>query len=587
MKVTYHYFLGLQTLDILAETIRLIQENDGIKINLDYIPLNDKYTFETIFQPGNTGKVFQFESAGMQKLLKRMKPTCMADLCAANAAYRPGPMQFIDEFIEGRNNPENVRYPTKEYETIAKETKGILFYQEQIMQLVQSMAGFTLGEADVLRRGIGKKEKKYIDEGRELFVKGCLKLGTADEKTAKYIYSTIEKFANYGFNKSHSDAYGLVAYLCGYLKAHYPECFMAANLTITSHDVKKLAYTLSETKKIGIEILPPDVRFSKEKFTLEVVNGRKAIRFSLAAIKSIREENAELFTKADNSSLYSFLKSIPSSSLRKNQITNLIYSGAFDYLGKRKDLCTNLDKILEVAKTVNSFKQAHIPTILSNINPVLVRNGYEFQQLDKLKKEKDCIQIALSGHPVSVVRNMAKITHTLADLQTTDIIEDKFSDNSDEIVEIIGLITNVKDITTKKGDQMSFCNIEDEFTTIDGVLFPKDYMKLHEILMETQETPVLIKGKLKKNSTDNGETSSSLIINSIEKILKNTYSIYLDSFNVTDELLNTISKINGVASVLLVDSRKMTVEKLPFCVDANHDLIALLKQNHIKYKIKK
>ena len=584
--VTYHYFLGLQTLDILAETLELIEVYEGVKLNLDDIPRDDTYTFDTIFKNGNTGKVFQFESSGMKKLLKRMKPTCLADLCAANAAYRPGPMQFIDEFIDGRNNPDTVKYPTKEYEAIAKETKGILFYQEQIMQLVQAMAGFTLGEADVLRRGIGKKEKKYIDEGREMFVKGCLKLGTADEKTAKYIYSTIEKFANYGFNKSHSDAYGLVAYLCGYLKAHYPECFMAANLTICSHDVKKLAYTLSETRKMGITILPPDVRYSSDKFILEKVDGKYDIRYSLAAIKSIREENAEIFANVkDKSSLYSFVQGVPVKNIRKNQISNLIYSGAFDYLGTRLDLVENLGKIIDAVKVIDNYKSNHIPSILTFLSPNIEYNRYEFQQLYKLEKEKDCIQMALSGHPVEAIRNIVKVTNTIP-----DFMDDIFDESQDEIeninVEIAGLITEVKEFTTKTGHQMCFCKVEDEFASIDGVVFHKDYEKIGEILKESLNVPVLIQAKLQKKMVDD-EVVISLIINHVGKIVKNTYTLYIDNTLCNDEILSSISKFNGIASVILVNTREKTVEKLPFNVDVNGKLLSILRQNKVNYIVKK
>lgn len=583
-------FLGLQTLDVLAECLRLIKHTHNKTITLDEIPLDDKYTFKSIFQAGNTGKVFQFESSGMKKLLIRMKPTCLADLCAANAAYRPGPMQFIDDYIEGRNHPDKVKYPCSEYETIAKETMGILFYQEQIMQIVQTIAGFTLGEADVLRRGIGKKEKKYIEKCRKQFLEGCKKAKSVDEKTAKHIYSTIEKFANYGFNKSHSDAYGLIAYLCGYLKAHYPHCFMAANLTICSHDIKKLAYTLSETKRMHIEILPPDIRFSKSHFTLEKNDDDYSIRFSLAAIKSIREENADIFSNVSNKqSLYKFLLNLPKSSLRKNQITNLIFSGAFDYLGKRKDLYENLGKILDMAKIVNSFCETNTPTILSLINPRETSDNYEYPILDKLKKEKNCIQIALSGHPISAVRNITKVTHTLADFQSDIIDFDYTEDLHDMTVEIAGLITDFKEIITKKGDTMSFCTIEDEFTSVEGIIFPRDYARIKDFMEDFLEIPVLIKAKLQLKISDNDEKVITLIINSIEKIIKNNYTIYIDNQNqyLTKEVCLEMSKYNGIARVMAIDLKTTTIKKMPFSVDVNKHLIGILAKNHIKYIIKK
>lgn len=580
-------FLGLQTLDVFAECLRLIKENYGIDLKLSDINLEDKATFENIFQSGQTGKVFQFESSGMKKLLIRMKPTCLADLCAANAAYRPGPMQFIDDFIESRNNPLSVKYPTKEYETVAKATFGILFYQEQIMQIVQVMAGFTLGEADVLRRGIGKKEKKYIDEGREMFVQGCLKLKTCDEEKAKYIYSTIEKFANYGFNKSHSAAYALLAYYCGYLKAHYPSCFMAANLTINSHDVTKLAATLAETKRIGINILPPDIRFSQSRFLIEKENDVECIRFSLAAIKSIREENANIFYNVeDKSTLYKFLCEIPQECLRKNQITNLIYSGAFDYLGSRKDLCDNLNKIWDLVKTINSFKSKSVPTILSKITPKMDVNGYEFQPLEKLQKEKDCIQIALSGHPVSAIRSITKVTNTLADLQD-GIIESLVEENNKEDIELACLLTNLNQIITKRGENMAFCTVEDEFFSVDGVIFPKTYEKISDVLNEVDEMPVLIKAKLQYKTFEDGEKTVSLIINDIEKVVKDTYTIYIDSRCLTDDLSSEISKFNGITNVMIVDGDNKKISKMPFSVDLCRELISVLKINNVKYVIKK
>lgn len=572
--VTYHYFLGLQTLDILAETQRLIALDTGKRIDFNEIPLNDKDTFEHIFQTGKTGKVFQFESSGMQNLLRRMKPTCMADLCAANAAYRPGPMQFLDEFINGRNNPDSVQYPTPEYEQIAKETMGILFYQEQIMQIVQAMAGFTLGQADILRRGIGKKEKKYIDEGRERFVKGCAQLGTADEKTAKYIYSTIEKFANYGFNKSHSDAYGLVAYWCAYLKEHFPECFMAANLTICSHDVDRLAYALAETNRMGVSILPPDIRFSSSCFTLESTpTGQKAIRFSLAAIKSIREENAEKYMQADKRSLFHFLLSLPSGSVRKNQIVNLICAGAFDYLGARKALIENLDALIDSIKMLNVLQTVAVPSCLSSFLLEDANNHFEYDMLTKLHKEKDCIQIALSGHPVSSVRNLTNMTTTLADYMG----EDTTIEDSQEIT-LLGMLSDYRTIQTKKGDTMAFAMLEDEFSSMDTVFFPRTYEELADTIDDCLDMPVLITGKLKLKDNFEGKPEYSLIVSDIEKVLKQSVAFFIDSRDMTDEMIGEMTKYNGLAEVYSVDVTNYTVQKLDFSVDINPAILKMLKK---------
>ena len=581
-------FLGLQTLDILAETLKLIQMTYGKKINLDEIPRNDYATFANIFQTGNTGKVFQFESQGMKNLLKRMKPTCLADLCAANAAYRPGPLQFIDDFIEGRNHPEKVKYPTKEYELIAKETKGILFYQEQIMQIVQAMAGFTLGQADILRRGIGKKEKKYIDDGRKRFIEGCLKLGTADEETAKYIYSTIEKFANYGFNKSHSDAYGYVAYLCGYLKEHYPECFMAANCTISSNDVKRLAPCLAEAQRMGIKILPPDVRYSKNFFTLESENKQLSIRFSLAAIRSIRNESAEEFMNSkDKSTFYSFVKGLPFKSITSKTLTHLIYSGALDYLGTRKTLIEALPEIMSRVKYELTMEKAHIPTIVPMM-PYILKDKYEYSTLEKLKKEQDSIQIVLSGHPVSSIRNLTNIYNTISDLETEfqEKLTNPEQSNFDEKLPItlVGIINDYHQRITKKGDKMATFNISDEYGSLKAVVFQRDYARLESELNNIEEiVPVIIEGRIQGN-----EDERQFIVTNIKQIQHVSYTLYI-SLNKDNENLvyQEMKKNNGIASVVLIDTKKHTVKTLPFSVDISNELLQTLKNLHVNTIVKK
>ena len=568
-------FLGLQTLDILAETLALIKDHEGITIHLQDLPRDDEDTFTNIFQKGNTGKVFQFESTGMKKLLIRMKPTCLADLCLANAAYRPGPMQFIDEFIEGRNHPEKVKYPTKEYEQIAEETKGILFYQEQVMQIVQAMAGFTLGEADILRRGIGKKEKKYIDEGREQFVKGCLKLGTADEQTAKYIYSTIEKFANYGFNKSHSDAYGLVAYFCGYMKAHYPAEFMAANCTISSHNVDKLSYCLSEIQHMQIKVLPPDLRVSKDRFILEKQeDGSFAIRFSLAAIRSIREDAASEFMKAHSeTSLDAILQYVPD--LTKRQITYLIQAGGLDHIGARKALVDALPEAVEKARFVSDLKKQNIGSIFSLIPTEI--SSVEYATLEKLQLEKAAIQVSLSGHPVKSVRTLTGIKYTIPDLLSEE--QDGYTP-----VEILGVVNNLRRFQTKKGDNMASFVIEDEFTTLEAVVFPKDYKKLEDQIQALEEmTPYVITGKISER-----DGLHQLIVSNIQKVKRTNYTLYISKTKNSREILERLSeKYNGIASVIAINLESHTIEEYPFKVDVCRELEDELKKQKITYILKK
>lgn len=564
-------FLGLQTLDILMETKNLIRTTEDKIIDFNEIPQDDNEVFDNIFKTGNTGKVFQFESPGMKKLLIRMKPTCLADLCAANAAYRPGPMQFIDDFINGRNNPESVKYPTKEYETIAEETKGILFYQEQVMQIVQAMAGFTLGEADILRRGIGKKIKHYIDEGRENFVAGCKKLGTADEKTAREIYATIEKFANYGFNKSHSDAYGLVAYWCAWLKYHYPAHFMAANCTVASNDNGKLLSCIREIQSMNIPLLPPDVRYSSYKFTLEKGETKSdsfAVRMSLSSVTAVQEDTSKACMKVkDKSSLFSFIQGISLEDINKRQLSNLISAGAFDYLNyPRKGMISSLSTMIEQKKIKSSFAKEGCFSIMSRVEFPLIDEEFSF--IEKLKAEKGAIQICLSGHPVESLRDQTEMDFDTSKL-TVDMIEEPIS--------LLGCVSNLRMITTKKGDIMSVFELDDEFGTLPCVVFPRDWKVLADILLTTDETsPLKISGKLKlDNRTQNEESDEmkyQLVVSNVEIITIRKRTAYALCSSVQDyETITKISKRYEGMDLLYVVKLKNglfdAVERIPWDVD--------------------
>lgn len=563
-------FLGLQTLDVLMETRSLIEQTDSIKINFNEIPQDDEAVFKNIFQKGDTGKVFQFESGGMRGLLKDMKPTSLSDLCAANAAYRPGPMQFIPDFIEGRKHPENVKYPTKEYQEIAKETMGILFYQEQVMQIVQAMAGFTLGEADVLRRGIGKKVKKYIDDGRERFVKGCIELGTADEKTAKYIYSTIEKFANYGFNKSHSDAYGLVAYWCAWLKYHYPAHFMAANCTVCSTNTDKLLACLREVLAMDLPLYAPDMRYSKEKFSLEKVRGKKyAIRMSLSSVSSVRDDTARAcMAVKDKSSIQSFVKELSIHDVNKRQLTNLVSAGAFDYLNQPRKALTNiLPTLIEQKKMIESYEKEGYLSILHSVKFEVGNEEYSF--LQKLKEERNALQLCLSGHPVEGVRSQTTIlTNTLT------INEELIGKET----KLLGCVMNLRVITTKKHERMAIFDLDDEFGTMSCVIFPKNWRHLQDIVMSLEEAqPVTFTGKIsidsrKKSEDEDSPVAYQMIVSNVETVTLNKRSIYIkyEHQDEYDKIIEIAKKYPGMDKIYVIcfhDGCFDAVEKVPMDID--------------------
>ena len=446
-------FLGLITLDIEVETLRLIKKNKGIEIDLDKIPLDDTKTFE-LLQRGQSGKVFQLESQGMRNLLKKMQPTDMSHIIAIAALFRPGPMQFIDNYIEGMKTPSKVKYPHPLYENSAKETFGILVYQEQIMQVVQDMAGFSLGEADILRRGIGKKDKQYIDQMEEEFSKRCVDNGVP-EKTAKEVYAMIKKFAEYGFNKSHSAAYALIAYETAYLKAYYPVEFMAANCTINSDNKDKLISCLAEIKAMGIEILPPSIRFSQTKFTVEKSEGQSAIRYGYIGIDGIGEDIAKTIETLSNcETFYDFISQCPN--IRNNQITNLIYSGTFDIFGCRKKMREIAPSILETVKYHNQIKSIYKSSILDGLSGEEFYDGTEYGFKEKLDNEKRVLHCCISGHPLEQIRGVLKGYDTLiSDIQDL---------NDGDDIQILCQINSIQQIFTKKsGEPMAFLKIEDEY----------------------------------------------------------------------------------------------------------------------------
>lgn len=455
-------FLGLITLDIEVETLRLIKKNKGIEIDLDKIPLDDTKTFE-LLQRGQSGKVFQLESQGMRNLLKKMQPTDMSHIIAIAALFRPGPMQFIDNYIEGMKTPSKVKYPHPLYENSAKETFGILVYQEQIMQVVQDMAGFSLGEADILRRGIGKKDKQYIDQMEEEFSKRCVDNGVP-EKTAKEVYAMIKKFAEYGFNKSHSAAYALIAYETAYLKAYYPVEFMAANCTINSDNKDKLISCLAEIKAMGIEILPPSIRFSQTKFTVEKSEGQSAIRYGYIGIDGIGEDIAKTIETLSNcETFYDFISQCPN--IRNNQITNLIYSGTFDIFGCRKKMREIAPSILETVKYHNQIKSIYKSSILDGLSGEEFYDGTEYGFKEKLDNEKRVLHCCISGHPLEQIRGVLKGYDTLiSDIQDL---------NDGDDIQILCQINSIQQIFTKKsGEPMAFLKIEDEYDFCEAIIFP-------------------------------------------------------------------------------------------------------------------
>lgn len=561
--------LGLLNLDIIGKTFELIEQREGIHLTINDIPENDPKTFE-LFQNADTRNVFQFEGAGMRNLLKKIHPTSNEHLNAACALYRPGPMQFIDEYLEGRKNPDKIKYPHESFKEVTEDTYGILVYQEQIMMLVQKMAGFTLGEADILRRGIGKKEEKLILENRKKFVEGGIKTSGLSEELLNEIYDIICKFASYGFNRSHSCAYAWVSYICGYLKANYPVYYMAACLTMYSEKADKLASALVETKRMGINILPPEIGKSKADFSIEEDN---TIRFSYNGIKGIGEDIAEALEPLPaTDSFYEYLLQIPHELTRMDKIKFLIHSGAFDQYGFRKDLCNALDTNMDTIRYIQYLKKQGIVPMLDSKSLAPIEQTHEYSTIEKITLEKQRLQISLSGHVLDSVRGYADVDMTLPEFFDPDL------NNGTESKKVLVIIKSCRITQTKSRHQdMAFVNLEDEFLDSEGVIFPKNYEFLSGNI--PINTPVVIEAKL-----DRKEENPTMIVEDITPLNVENTTLYLEDTENTRKYLPRFTAFNGVSQVILVNTKNPGITVADFTVRVCDELFTFLDNRNIDYR---
>lgn len=583
-------FLGLITLDIMAETFRLVKEIYGLELTIDTIPWDDPKTYE-LLQSGQTSNVFQLESPGMKNLLCKLHPENFEDINAVIALYRPGPMDFIPKYLEGKKDPSSVHYPHPLFQQVTKETYGILCYQEQLMQVVQLLAGFTLGHADILRKYISKKNTAAIQNEKVLFLKGCKEVNGIDEKLAQEVFSYIEPFAMYGFNRAHSAAYAVIVYKTAYLKANFPECFMAANCTVFSQDTKKLGSTLAECIRMGIKVLPPDILKSQDTFTIEESNGKKAIRYSLAAIKGCGQELAESIK--DKSKINSFrdaIRAIPIKLLRKDQMTNFVHSGAFDRYGVRKELCNTLPSLIDEIKITQSMRNSGVRSFFELVSSKKNYEGSEFSLIEKIDAERKVLQIALSGHPLNGYRNLyPQIEVAIPDLKIGIEGDDEnpslFKGENEFLnsrIEILAVLKDVHTILTKNNTQMALFTIEDEFTDCSGVMFAKDLEKMTTDIQKMENIPVRILGTARLHNH-----ALSLCVNEIIPLNEIQYRLYIQSESITPDVIEQLTKNNGMAKVIFVSTNKHTIETAPFSIDLSRSVKEILKRNSVKYNLMK
>lgn len=548
--------LGLRNLTVIDDTLELIRKDTGEKIDINHLPLGDELTFK-LFQAGNTDGVFQFESAGMKDLLRKFKPEQFRDLIALNALYRPGPLKsgMTDEFIQRKNHPEKISYDFAELEPILKETRGIIVYQEQVMRIAVTLAGFSLAEADILRKAMGKKDPKTMKAQKQRFIQGAKKKGFSQAK-ADQLFEKIKNFAEYGFNKSHSAAYAFLAYQTAYLKARYPAHFLAALVTSEAEkgDTAQVIKYIQECHEMGLEILPPDINKSEYRFLVE----GEAIRFGLAAVKGIGQaavdEIVGLRKKVGRfKSPFDLFKDCDARVLNRKAVESLIKAGAFDSLGFKRSQCYHLlDRMIEFGHEVQRAKSESqdflfepggtpLPAI-----PQEVMGMGEWDEAHILSYEMDALGFYITGHPLAHLKDkLSKISsHEAASLDPER--------DADKEVKVAGIISSIKQIKTRKGDRMATFVLEDLSGRLDVVAFPESYKRYGGYLRDGQS--VWLKGRLMTDEDSRRLTLSQAmpILEAFEKLAKRVViNIFLPGLeqDVLDRLRSILEAHEGKVPV--------------------------------------
>jgi DNA polymerase-3 subunit alpha len=498
-------FLALTTLTVLDEAIKLIKETTGEAVDLDKLPMDDVRTYE-IFSKGLANGIFQFESSGMKDILRRFKPEKLEDLTALNALYRPGPIGggMIDDFIKRKHGEKRVEYDLPELKEILQETLGVIVYQEQVQQIANLLAGYSLGEGDILRRAMGKKKKEEMEAQREKFVAGAKAKGLNERKVAK-IFDLMEQFAGYGFNKSHSAAYALLAFQTAYLKAHYPVCFMSALLTSEINNTDKIVKYINECRDMGIRILPPDINLSQLYFT----PAGPDIRFGLAAIKNVGANAINSILEARQrvgrfKSIFELCEEVDLRVANKRVIESLIKAGSFDSLGlRRSQLFAVVDKAIETAQKVQRDRESGQQGLFGLSVAVLqdshepetgptLPNTPEWTETLLLSYEKETLGFYITGHPLSKFSGDLK-DFSSANTETINEIE------SGTEISVGGIVSTLKFLKTKKGDRMAVIQLEDLSGSIEVVIFPEPFQRCQHLLKA--DAALLIKGVLDVEDT--------------------------------------------------------------------------------------
>ncbi|PLX05156.1 MAG: DNA polymerase III subunit alpha [Marinilabiliales bacterium] len=601
-------FLGLKTLSIIKDALENIKKNRGIDIDIEAIPLDDKKTFE-LYSRGDTVGLFQFESAGMQKHLKELKPNRFGDLIAMNALYRPGPMEYIPQYIDRKHGREKIAYDLEDMAEFLEDTYGITVYQEQVMLLSRKLAGFTRGEADKLRKAMGKKIKPILEELKPKFIEGG-KAKNHDEKILEKIWNDWEAFASYAFNKSHSTCYAYVSYQTGYLKAHYAAEFMAAVLSRNQSDLKKITIFMDECRRMGVKVLGPDVNESDVHFT---VNKDGNIRFGMNAVKGVGEAAVKKIIEEREKNglykdIYDFVERVNLQAVNKRCVEALAMAGGFDGFLLKRNQYFNLDQneasfieqLLLYGNRIQSEKNSPQASLFgdamagSGIAKPEVPKSQEWTVIDRLNKEKELIGIFLSAHPLDAYKIELGLLNnvSLSELKNLQNLEGKD-------ITVAGIVTEVKSATTKTGKPFGGVTIEDYSNSYQLMLFGKDYLNFNKFFVK--DYLIYIKGKVEKRRFGKNEKELEFRVKSFG-MLADVREDFVDSLSLkipvdylTSEFIQEIDSIaqkhkgNTMLKFLLYDRvNRIWVEMFSRShrLQLNNDLINYLESNEkIEYKI--
>lgn len=582
-------FLGLRTLTVISDALVHIKESRGEVIDLEKIPLEDPET-SAMLCAGYTGAVFQMESSGMTTLVKDLKPTGFADLIPLVALYRPGPLGsgMVADFINGRHGKKEVTYMHPLLEPILRETFGVVLYQEQVMQIVQVLAGFTLGQADLLRRAMGKKKHAILMAQKENFVNGAAENGI-DSELANTIFDLLTHFADYGFNKSHSAAYALVAYQTAYLKAHYPQEFMAAMLSSVMGTNDKVGIYIEQCRHMGIKILPPDINASKASFSVD----KEAIRFGLAAVKNVGDaalNNLVQVRERDGAfkSMVDFCSRVDTRAVNKRVMESLIKCGAFDSLGgRRSQLLAVLDQALDAAASkqrdaasgqIGLFESA----AMEEVEEIKLPDIPELPKKEILNLEKEITGFYITGHPLDAYRDKIKSFMTIP-----QILDGTVKDG--QIVKLAGIIASAKRITTKKGDTMCFLQLEDFTQNIEVVVFPRVFYQNVNALVP--DTPIVVQGRTNMTDTGNKIIADTVcLLDEYKPELRLHISAANDNEETFAALKDVFAAYHGehVVYLHLIDKRKLIKTEPRFWLNASAEAIdaleKILGENSVQFR---